>query len=241
MFFIKRCRDYLVGRLKNPRIFILELGKAEMRQLADASLVVERGLSELTSISLNITVSTFGSSESTDATLDNPFVSRRHFQIRNQEGVYFVSDLDSTNGTILNGENLLPNSERRVKDGDLIGLAMGEVLLRFVDPASTIRIAPNPAEITVDQDSRSVWVRGQLQEPPLPRKEFDVLNVLFSNKGNAVSREEIATHGWPERPDGDVTDEEIDQYIRRLRRRVEVDASDPKLIVTLRGFGYRMA
>ena len=65
------------------------------------------------------------------------------------------------------------------------------------------------------------------------------LELLYRNKGNAVRREEIATAGWPERQ-GDVTDEEIDQYILRLRRRIEENPSRPKLVVTLRGFGYRM-
>ena len=96
-------------------------------------------------------------------------------------------------------------------------------------------------ELVVYVGSRDVWVRGQLHEPILARKEFDILEFLYRNRGRAVCREEIAGAGWPERADGDVSDEEIDQYIRRLRTRVEVDPSAPKLIVTLRGYGYRMS
>ena len=44
-----------------------------------------------------------------------------------------------------------------------------------------------------------------------------------------------------ERDSGDVNDEAIDQYVRHLRRRSEIDPSCPKLIVTLRGYGYRMS
>lgn len=100
---------------------------------------------------------------------------------------------------------------------------------------------PAYEELVVDAASRDVWVRGQLQEPTIPRKEFDIWAFLYRNKGRAVSREEIADSGWPERTNGDVNDEEIDQYIRRLRRRIELNPSCPKLIVTLRGFGYRMS
>ena len=96
-------------------------------------------------------------------------------------------------------------------------------------------------ELVVDVASRDVWVRGRKHEPTLPRKEFDILEVLYRNRGRAVSRSEIASAGWPERADGDVTDEEIDQYIRRLRTRIEIDSSAPRLIVTLRGYGYRMS
>ena len=99
---------------------------------------------------------------------------------------------------------------------------------------------PRSAELIVDAGSRDVWVRGKKLAPALSRKEFDILELLHLNRGNAVSRDKIATFGWPERPDGDVTPEEIDQYIRRLRRRIEKSPSTPKLIVTIRGFGYRI-
>ena len=96
-------------------------------------------------------------------------------------------------------------------------------------------------ELVVDAASRDVWIRGQKHEPTLPRKEFDILEILYRNRGRAVSRGEIASAGWPERADGDVTDEEIDQYIRRLRTRIEINPSAPRLIVTLRGYGYRIS
>ena len=83
-------------------------------------------------------------------------------------------------------------------------------------------------------------VRGEKLAPPLSKKEFDVLELLYLGRRNAVSRDKIAKAGWPERSEADVTPEEIDQYIRRLRRRVEENSSDPKLIVTMRGYGYRI-
>ena len=96
-------------------------------------------------------------------------------------------------------------------------------------------------ELVVDSASRNIWIRGRQVEPTLSRKEFDILEALYRNKRKALSRDYIASAGWPERSDGDVNDEEIDQYISRLRRRIEINPSCPKLIVTLRGFGYRMS
>ena len=166
-----------------------------------------------------------------------------------QDDVFFFTDLDSTNGTFLNGERLTSQQERRLRDQDLIGMAGDQVVFRFLDPVKTITIdssSPIPAvprantELVVDSGSRDVTVRGEKLTPPLSKKEFDVLELLYLGRGNAVSRDEIAKAGWPERPDGDVTPEEIDQYIRRLRRRIEENPSSPKLIVTLRGHGYRI-
>ena len=194
-------------------------------------------------------VSVFGKSPTVDVNVDSPYISRRHFQIRCQDDVFFITDLDSTNGTFLNGERLTSQQERRLRDQDLIGMAGDQVLFRFLDPVKTITIdssslipaAPRAnTELVVDSGSRDVTVRGEKLTPPLSKKEFDVLELLYLGRGNAVSRDEIAKAGWPERSEADVTPEEIDQYIRRLRRRIEEDPSQPKLIVTLRGHGYRI-
>ncbi|MDA1129747.1 MAG: FHA domain-containing protein [Chloroflexi bacterium] len=220
-----------------------------MKERPNASLQIERGLDGISNISLDTPNVVFGSSSSSNAVLPNSFVSRRHFQVRSQDGVHYISDLDSTNGTYLNGERLVPNIERRVKDGDLIALATDQVVFRFIDPVGTERIdpssftgnaRPSQGDLVVDQASREVWVRGQRQAPPLSRKEFDILEIIHRNKGDAVSREDIGAAGWPERGDAGVSNEEIDQYILRLRRVIEVDPSHPKLILTLRGFGFRM-
>ena len=214
-----------------------------------ASVVVERGIADRVNIILDRSLQVFGKSSSVDANIDNQYVSRRHFQVRCQDELFFISDLDSTNGTFINGERLKPQEERRLKDRDLIGLAEEQVVFRFSDPVKTMTFTsfppdrdakPPDADLIVDPGSRDVWAAGEKLDPPLSRKEFNILEVLYLNRGNAVSRDEIAASGWPERPDGDVTPEEIDQYIRRLRRRVEENSSDPKLIVTMRGYGYRI-
>ena len=194
-------------------------------------------------------VSVFGKSPTVDVKVDSPYISRQHFQIRCQDDVFFITDLDSTNGTFLNGERLTSQQERRLRDQDLIGMAGDQVLFRFLDPVKTITIDSSSliqatpranTELIVDSGSRDVMVRGEKLAPPLSKKEFDVLKLLYLGRGNAVSRDEIAKAGWPERSEADVTPEEIDQYIRRLRRRIEENPSQPKLIVTLRGHGYRI-
>ncbi|MCH8987824.1 MAG: FHA domain-containing protein [Chloroflexi bacterium] len=203
-------------------------------------------------ISFGGTNAVFGSSKCADTMIEHTFVSRRHFQIRSQDGVYYICDLDSTNGTYLNGERLQPNVERRVKDGDRISLANDDVVLRFVDPIGTVKIdastpliggSPDREDLVVEPASRRVRVRGRTLDPPLSRKQFDILEILYRNKGNAVSREDIAKAGWPERidePNAPVSNEEIDQYIFLLRKRIEIDPSSPKLILTLPRFGFQM-
>ena len=211
-----------------------------------AVLVSEKGLDNQIPIPLGRPVTVFGTSSSADVSIDNQYVSRRHFQVRYEDELYFIRDLESTNGTCLNGQQLEPGEERRLRNEDRIEIAGEQVVLRFSDPTNTVSIelpstTPDEGkELIVDIGSRDVWVRGQKVEPPLSKKEFDILALLDQNQGNAVSRDDIAESGWPERIEGDVTPEEIDQYISRLRRRIETDPSKPSLIVTMRGFGYRI-
>ena len=95
--------------------------------------------------------------------------------------------------------------------------------------------------MVVDDKSREVWVDGVRLEPSLSRKEFDLLELLYRHRGQACSKDDIAKTGWPERETGDVGDPEIEQSIRRLRLRIEPDASSPKFVLTVRGYGYKLA
>ena len=55
------------------------------------------------------------------------------------------------------------------------------------------------------------------------------------------SKNEIAAAGWPERTDGDVGDQEIEQSIRRIRLRIEPQPSKPRHIINVRGYGYKLS
>jgi hypothetical protein len=56
-------------------------------------------------------------------------VSRRHAQIRHDSGLYFLSDLNSTNGTLLNGETVV--GEEQLRDRDEIGIGIYKLIFRL--------------------------------------------------------------------------------------------------------------
>ena len=58
-----------------------------------------------------------------DEVIDDPGVSRIHAMIKEQEGRYYLSDLNSLNGTCINGKKLEVNSTAEISDGDRISLA----------------------------------------------------------------------------------------------------------------------
>ena len=70
----------------------------------------------------------FGKSSSVDVTIDNTYVSRRHFQVRCQDDVFFISDLDSTNGTYINGVKI---KRCILRNNDQI--TVGDITITFLE------------------------------------------------------------------------------------------------------------
>ena len=89
------------------------------------------------------------------------------------------------------------------------------------------------ADLTVDTARHRVS-RGET-ELTLTAKEYALLEYLIRNKGIVLSREQIETNLWS----GDyiVGSNVVDVYIRMLRKKVDA-GFEPKLIQTIRGYGY---
>lgn len=66
----------------------------------------------------------------TDYCLDRPEVSRLHVKIEKKEEDYYVTDLNSTNGTMLNGEMMGANETRKIKEGDELTIASEVFIFR---------------------------------------------------------------------------------------------------------------
>ena len=67
--------------------------------------------------------------------------------------------------------------------------------------------------------------------------EFSIMELFFKNEGVALTRERILEGVWGENYYGDI--KIVDVNIRRLRMKIEDDASSPQYIVTVWGYGYR--
>ena len=207
------------------------------------TLVVGGGPNDGATIPLTASHTTMGRHGDNDVVFDEALVSRRHAVIIETGAGFFIRDLGSTNGTFLNDTRIEPG-EQPIKNGDIIRLGGGGITAIFTEGGGmTLRLStvePPPADVMVDARARQVYVLGDRLEPPLTRKQFDLLMLLEGRRGEAVSRDEIASSVWPERSDGDVGNHEIEQSVRRVRVRIEKDASNPEYLVTVRGYGYRL-
>lgn len=91
------------------------------------------------------------------------------------------------------------------------------------------------ADLSMDVSTRIVMRGGNTI--PLTAKEFALLEFLFQNAGNVVTRAAITAHVWDERHDPFTN--VLDVLVRRLRVKID-DGFEPKLVQTLRGAGYRL-
>lgn len=91
--------------------------------------------------------------------------------------------------------------------------------------------------LEIDRDARSVSVSGNLCE--LTSYQFDLLVALSERAGRVLSRDQImeAVRGR----ELEAFDRSIDVHMGRIRSAIELDAKDPKRILTVRGVGYVFA
>jgi two-component system, OmpR family, alkaline phosphatase synthesis response regulator PhoP len=86
----------------------------------------------------------------------------------------------------------------------------------------------------IDFTARVVRVDGKVVETS--KKEFELLRLFVRNRGRVLSRDQILNHVWGYDYDG--TPRTIDNFVQKLREKVERDADDPEHIRTIRGVGY---
>lgn len=201
-----------------------------------AKLIIRAGMAGRVGqeIPLEYDVLTIGRANSCQIVVADDFASRRHAQIVRREESYWLRDLASKNGTLLDDQPV--TEEMALMDGAMIRI--GEVRLQFVDPAAT-RTHPGlttaEATLWVDEQRREVWLQGEKLDPRLSVKQFALLRYLYHRAGEVVSKDELAVAVWPEVADGAVYDYQVDKMVSRVRERI-----GKEWIETVWGYGYRL-
>jgi DNA-binding winged helix-turn-helix (wHTH) protein len=183
-----------------------------------------------------------GRDEQCDLPLDDRQVSRHHIRIYREGEQYFVEDLESKNGTWVNGGQL--KGVREIHDGDEIHVAL-TVRIRFIGSGSTSPMLQNPpafisGRLRLDPESRRVFIKGVELNPPLSLPQYRLLELLFVNAGRICTRDTVIETVWPEAMGEGVSEQAIDALVRRLRDRLAELDPEGQYIVTVRGHGFRL-
>ncbi|WP_105034972.1 response regulator transcription factor [Cryobacterium aureum] len=89
--------------------------------------------------------------------------------------------------------------------------------------------------VRMDVERHAVTVSGELVNMPL--KEFELLEFLLRNAGRVLTRGQLIDRVWGTDYFGDT--KTLDVHIKRIRSRIETAPSEPVMLVTVRGLGYR--
>ncbi|GAB4326322.1 MAG: hypothetical protein Kow00117_13700 [Phototrophicales bacterium] len=170
-------------------------------------------------------------------------ISRQHVRIFREGEKFYIEDLESRNGTWVNGIRL-QNTTQELFDGDEIHIALA-VRLRFIGSGAT---APLPFEIPdlvggklrLDRESRRVFIGDQEIDPPLSLPQYRLLEKLYVANGMVCTRDEVVETVWRDVVGEGVSEQAIDALVRRLRDRIAEYDPDYQYIITVRGHGFRL-
>ncbi|WP_130177716.1 response regulator transcription factor [Cryobacterium sp. SO1] len=106
---------------------------------------------------------------------------------------------------------------------------------RHADPAEEDDGVLNAGTVRMDIERHTVAVSGDVVNMPL--KEFELLEFLLRNAGRVLTRGQLIDRVWGTDYFGDT--KTLDVHIKRIRSRIEATPSEPTMLVTVRGLGYR--
>jgi two-component system response regulator RegX3 len=109
------------------------------------------------------------------------------------------------------------------------------VMRRQSEPSDLAEPVLESGPVQMDIERHTVRVNGV--ETAMPLKEFELLELLLRNAGRVLTRGQLIDRVWGSDYFGDT--KTLDVHIKRIRSKIESVPSEPTLLVTVRGLGYR--
>ncbi len=109
------------------------------------------------------------------------------------------------------------------------------VLRRKTEPETENDLVLEAGDVRMDIERHTVSVLGV--DTAMPLKEFELLELLLRNAGRVLTRGQLIDRIWGADYFGDT--KTLDVHIKRIRSRIEKVPSEPTMLVTVRGLGYR--
>ncbi|MCS6774042.1 MAG: FHA domain-containing protein [Anaerolineae bacterium] len=178
--------------------------------------------------------------------LPHPEVSRQHARLEFENGAWHLTDLNSRNGTRVNGRLVM--GRVTLCDRDEIEIALKvKLLFQLGDATLPVlgddmrsiprrEIAP-PVGLTLDRAARRIFINGKELLPPLSPQQYLLLVTLMDANGAVVSRDKLLD--LLRGPDYDGYPQALDALVRRLRERLREIDTEHEYVLTMRGHGLR--
>jgi predicted component of type VI protein secretion system len=138
-----------------------------------------------------------GRAQGNDIRLAHSFVSSRHFRIRQQDGRYFVEDVGSTNGTLLNGQTMEAHIPQPITPDDAIQLGSLEIRLSPIVEATIIERISKPLPAGPEMDrlaSRpaAMPVEGPADDEPAPLWQIQTGMIRQQSAGIRIDDQSVS-------------------------------------------------
>jgi len=177
-----------------------------------------------------------------DIVIPDSRVSREHARVFRAGGRYHVEDLNSKNGTYVNGTLLAEVHE--LHEGDELQIALA-AKLKFTGTEATVPLTVEETEagtsgLRLDPHTRQVLIDGVQLEPQLSLYQYRLLELLYQRNGGICTRDDVVRAVWPDAVEEGVSEQAIDALVRRLRDRLGELSHEHQYIVTVRGHGFRL-
>ncbi len=143
------------------------------------------------------------------------------------------SEIDKVVGLELGADDYVtkPFSSR-----ELVARIRAVLRRRTSEPGATVDATLRAGSIEMDVERHVVTVDGETVK--LPLKEFELLEVLMRNAGRVLTRGQLIERVWGSDYVGDT--KTLDVHVKRLRSKIEPDPTEPSVLVTVRGLGYKL-
>ncbi len=115
-------------------------------------------------------------------------------------------------------------------------LARVKAILRRAQPGTVKESFVSIGRLEIDFSSFVSKEDGQ--EVKLSHKEFEILAFLYKKKNHVVSRYDLLENVWGY--EEQLTTRTVDNFIVRLRQKIEINPNQPRIILTVHGSGYKM-
>jgi pSer/pThr/pTyr-binding forkhead associated (FHA) protein len=183
-----------------------------------------------------------GRAPQSDVRIDHPEISRQHAEIVQEGERCWLADLESRNGTFVNGEKLARGQRHPLTNADRVQIGQ-LIVFQVEDPKATLaarHVLIYVGGLALDPRRRDVYVRDRRVEPRLPLLQYKLLELLIKEPGKIFSKEAIIHAVWSEVKDPEgVSDQALDTVVSRLRQSLERLDKQHEYIERVRGRGVR--
>ncbi len=117
-------------------------------------------------------------------------------------------------------------------------VARVKAVLRRAQRVQDKEIKPKYVSFNIEVNMNNFEVKKNGVPVELTLKEFEILKLLITHPDQTFSKQQMYRAVWGE--EYYYNDNVINVHIRRLREKIEEDPSNPKIVVTMWGFGYKL-